>query len=122
MDKAEDIMSDDVFRLMPTASLNLLEVTAESLHLRHIPVVDDKDRPIGMVSIRDVVKYLTSDGATLFAPVKAVMTEGVECALRTTPVTEIAQIMREKNISAVPIVEKEKIVGIVTERDFLKLV
>jgi len=35
---------------------------------------------------------------------------------------QAARIMRERNIGSLPVVEDEKLVGIITERDFFKLI
>ena len=37
-------------------------------------------------------------------------------------VGQAAKVMREKNIGALPVVKNEKLVGIITERDFFKII
>jgi CBS domain-containing protein len=51
--------------------------------------------------------------------VKEAMHRGVEWVGPETPVTEIAKLMREHDIGAIPIGENDKLIGIVTDRDIV---
>ncbi|TDT60889.1 CBS domain-containing protein [Fonticella tunisiensis] len=51
--------------------------------------------------------------------VKDVMSSDVAYVSPDTPVTEIARIMKEKNIGSVPVCENKRAVGIVTDRDIV---
>src|SRR5215813_382136 len=51
--------------------------------------------------------------------VKDVMHKGVDWVGSDTPVLEIAKLMREHDIGAIPIGEKDKLVGMVTDRDIV---
>jgi CBS domain-containing protein len=51
--------------------------------------------------------------------VKEAMHRGVEWVGPETPVTEIAKLMREHDIGAVPIGENDRLIGIVTDRDIV---
>lgn len=51
--------------------------------------------------------------------VKDIMTKEVITVSPDTPVKEIAELMIEKGIGGVPVVEEERIVGIVTEEDLI---
>jgi CBS domain-containing protein len=99
--------------------------------IRHLPVVDDDGSLAGIVSQRDLfhggllkaLGYGThARGRALDAlVVKEAMTSEV---LTTTPDTELreaAKIMLEKKIGCLVVVEGQKIVGILTEADFVKM-
>ena len=47
------------------------------------------------------------------------MTRNVKTATRQATLREVAQMMREGDMGAVPVVENEKLVGIVTDRDIV---
>jgi len=49
--------------------------------------------------------------------VKEAMHAGVECVEPDTPVSTIAQKMRDLDIGAVPVCEKDRLVGMITDRD-----
>ncbi len=51
--------------------------------------------------------------------VKDVMHKGVDCVNPDTPVTEIAKLMREHDIGAIPIGENDQLAGMVTDRDIV---
>jgi CBS domain-containing protein len=51
--------------------------------------------------------------------VKAAMHRGVEWVGPDTPVTELAKLMREHDIGAIPIGENDRLVGMVTDRDIV---
>ena len=49
--------------------------------------------------------------------VKEAMHKGVEWREPATPISEIAKVMRENDVGAVPIAENDRLVGIITDRD-----
>jgi CBS domain-containing protein len=51
--------------------------------------------------------------------VKDVMHEGVDWVSPDTPVTELAKLMRDHDVGAIPIGENDRLVGMVTDRDIV---
>ena len=51
--------------------------------------------------------------------VKDAMHKGVEWVSPDTPVTELAKLMREHDIGAIPIGENDQLIGMVTDRDIV---
>ena len=51
--------------------------------------------------------------------VKEVMHKGVDWGSPDTPVTELAKLMREHDIGAIPIGEADRLIGMVTDRDIV---
>jgi acetoin utilization protein AcuB len=97
--------------------------------LRHLPVMDPRDRLVGIVTDRDL-RHLVFDPAvqrrlaeSLAAldkmPVSQAMTWGVVTVRPTTDLREAARLMRERKIGAVPVVDGDRVVGILTETDVL---
>ena len=118
---ASDILSSDVFTVYDDANLNFAEVLAEAKYVRHIPILNRRDKVVGMISTRDILAYLTGAGANRFIAVKELISGPPILGTLQQTVSEIAELMRSKNISAIPIVDNDKIVGMISERDFLKL-
>jgi CBS domain-containing protein len=99
-------------------------------HIRHLPVVDD-EVPVGMVSERDLLSAIgwwgnspkhpdtpISDWAERL-PVAEIMSTPL-CYLRPdASLTKAAGLMLDKKISAVALVDWGRLLGIVTETDFL---
>lgn len=118
---AKDIMTTEVFTVKPDKSLNDIEISAEIKHIRHIPIVDENEAVVGIISIRDILAHLSDAAASRFVPVEDIMIKEVVTASPEATVKAIATLMTENTISCVPIIESEKLVGIVSEADFLKL-
>ena len=51
--------------------------------------------------------------------VKEVMHKGVDWVSPTTPVSELAKLMREHDIGSIPIGENDRLIGMVTDRDIV---
>jgi CBS domain-containing protein len=118
---ARDIMSSGIFTVYDDANLNFTEVLAEAKYIRHIPVLNRREEVVGVVSTRDILAYLTGAGPSRFIAINKLISGPPVIGSPQQTITEIAELMRSKNISAVPIVDNGKIVGMVSERDFLKL-
>lgn len=115
-----DLMTAEVFTVRADHGFNQVELIADMKHIRHIPVVDESDHVIGMVSVRDLLLHLSNAAASQFVPISEVMQKKVVTCSPDMPVEEVAALMIEKSIGAVPVVENEKIIGIISERDFVK--
>ncbi len=56
----DEYMSRKLIVAKPEDSLTKIAAIMIEKWIRHMPVVDDKGRPIGIVSIRDVLRYMAS--------------------------------------------------------------
>ena len=100
-------------------------------HVRRFPVVDSRGNLVGIISEKDLLDATPSDATTLSVweinyllsklTVEKIMTKKVITITRDTPVEEAARIMADKKIGGLPVVEDNKVVGIVTETDIFKL-
>ena len=98
---------------------------------RHMPVVDDGDELVGIVSQRDIAAALggkTRDDRISQAihledlTVAQVMTGSVDTADPDDDLAAAAQVLLDNKISCLPVVEGTRLVGILTESDFVRLV
>ncbi len=115
------------------ASATLADVLAVMSRrgIRHLPVLDG-ERLVGMVSDRDlkraVVSLTTAEGGESIharlerVAVSTVMTTPVETIEATFPLDEAARRMRARRISALPVMDADRLVGIVTDTDVLELI
>ncbi len=82
---------------------------------RHLPVIDEQDRVVGIVSQRDL---LTAENGSV--PVCHVMCADVKAVRSETAAHEAAYVLLRHKIGCVPVVDDNgALVGIVTETDFL---
>lgn len=89
--------------------------------IRHIPVIRG-DSIIGMLSLKDLLSLKESAGFN-FIKAKEVMSSVVVCADEECSFRNLAKVMVKENISALPILNSQKmLVGIVSYVDLLKVV
>lgn len=81
-----------------------------------VPVVEN-GRPIGMVTDRDIVVRAVADGGQLSRPVREIVTTGVIAVTPEMSTREAAELMSEHQIRRLPVVEGERLVGIVSLGD-----
>jgi acetoin utilization protein AcuB len=88
--------------------------------IRRLPVVDEGGVLTGIVAERDLLvaadRYLSSP-----VDVARIMTRQVVTVGETTPVVDAAELMMERKIGGLPVVDpSRKLLGIITETDLLK--
>lgn len=84
-------------------------------------VVDATGRVRGILSERDIVGAIAGSGAgTLTRPVGDYMTEGVVTCTRADTIEDLMEMMTERRIRHIPVVEQDRLVGIVSIGDVVK--
>ena len=81
-----------------------------------VPVVEN-GRPIGMVTDRDIVVRAVADGATTSRPVGDIVTGRLVSVSPDTSTREASELMSEHQIRRLPVIENERLVGIVSLGD-----
>lgn len=116
-----DIMSRDCYRVAPDASITTLAKGLALHRLPGAPVVDAADRLIGFISEQDVLgRVLDSIYHDHEAPlVKELMRHEVLSVSPNKSITDLAQEMIGAKPKVYPVVEQQRLVGIVTRRDIL---
>ena len=97
--------------------------------IRHLPVLKDGERLVGIVSERDIKQASPSPATALEireiyylldkVKVKQIMTRRPYTVSSSAPIEEAALILREKKIGCLPVVDDGKLVGILTETDII---
>ncbi|RMD55153.1 MAG: CBS domain-containing protein, partial [Nitrospirae bacterium] len=140
--KAEDIMTKHVISVKRhTPLIEVAELMAKH-KISGVPVVDEEDRVIGVISEKDFLKKMGSGEVSTFMEVleKCLKTEGCVIApirakdageLMSSPaitvkgdinVSHIAKLFSEKRINRVPVVDdKGRLIGIISRGDILKI-
>ncbi|GEN28966.1 CBS domain-containing protein [Halovibrio variabilis] len=116
-----DIMSRDCYRVSPDTSVTTLAKGLALHRLPGAPVVDAADRLIGFISEQDVMgRVLDSIYHDDEAPlVKEMMRHEVLSVTPNKSITDLAQEMLGPKPKIYPVVEQQRLVGIVTRRDIL---
>jgi CBS domain-containing protein len=81
-----------------------------------VPVVDN-GRAVGMLTDRDIVVRSVADGGQLDRPVREIVSGSIVCATPDMSTREAAQLMSDHQIRRLPVVENERLVGIVSIGD-----
>jgi CBS domain-containing protein/gamma-glutamyl:cysteine ligase YbdK (ATP-grasp superfamily) len=117
-------MSTDLFTVRPDDLIDLVACVMDWRHVRHVPVEDDKGRLLGLVSHRELLRLMARGGAKNGAApitVKEIMKPRPFTITPQSSTLEAIELMRRHNIGCLPVVNDDKLVGIVTAYDFLKL-
>ena len=125
-----DLMTGEVFTLGPQDDLTALYDLMDAEHIRHIPVVGEEGELEGLVTHRDLLRSALSgtEGLPLSLQreslrrrtVREIMITAVETIEADRPIGDAAQIMMDNKYGCLPVLEGRKLVGILTEADFVK--
>ena len=88
-------------------------------------VVDESssNTPVGIITERDIVNYLSSPLGNLLMQVKEIMSKPLVTALETQSLIDALKTMQKNNFRRLPITNKEgRLVGIVTDKDIFKTI
>lgn len=121
----EEIMKSNVETLRPDDSIETAIRLMREKKIKHIPIVDDEMKILGIISDRDVKdaapSILNEQSAdfTLKNPVRQIMQQQVITGHPLDFVEEVAALFYEHRISCLPVLKADKLVGIITETDLL---
>ena len=125
-----DLMTQPVVAVGPTGTLRDVIELMESKNIRHVAVVDTSGGLLGLISHRDVLR--SQEGSLSGAPsseqahmnrwieAQWVMTKEVRTVYPDTPALEAALTLRSHGYGCVPVVEQGKLVGVLTDSDFVE--
>ncbi len=84
-------------------------------------VVMENNKPVGMLTERDFVRKIIARQKPMSTPIKDAMSSPLIVIDPDETVWELAELMKQKSIHKVPVVDKGKLVGIVTTTDLTRL-
>ena len=115
--KVEDLTRSEVVTVQPHQTIEHVGGLLEKNKITAVPVVDAEGHAIGIVSTKDVLA--SKSGGT---PVSKVMTEKVYTVPRYEDVSIAARVMRNHGIHRVVVTDEQKVVGVLSSFDLLRLV
>lgn len=122
-------MTTPVITVTPTSPLREVIQLMETHNIRHVAVVEDGNRLLGLISHRDVLR--SQEGSLSGSPseeqthmnrwieARWVMTKEVRTVYPDTPALEAAKTLRDHGYGCVPVVEEGRLIGMLTEADFV---
>lgn len=140
-------MSRDVVTVTRNVTVKELAKLLTSKNISGVPVVDDGDHLIGVVTESDLIYqnkkiHIPTTFAILDAFIFLESTEKMDLEMKkiagstvgdiytkevirvseSTPLDEIATIMAEKNVHTIPVVAEGKLIGVIGKRDIIKTI
>jgi acetoin utilization protein AcuB len=101
----------------PVAAIGLLKAGG----FRHLPVLDEEGKLVGIVDRTDMETFLAKAGSPGVMKrnhrVDQVMIRSVVSVTPSCPLEEAASLMVEHKIGSLPVLENDRLVGIITETD-----
>ena len=130
--KVRDLMTSDVYTLGADNTLEHLQELMRGKLVRHVPIVDDEGRLIGLVTHRDFLKVAVSklaglsarEEADLYAHIRVgdIMGKKITVAHPETLLEDAANAMLGRKFGCLPVVdENDVLIGILTSTDFVKV-
>ncbi len=121
--RVEQYMSTDLITVNEDELIDMVASVMDWQHLRHVPVEDHDQRLVGLVTRRHLMRMLA---ARQFqednpVPVSDIMLQEVLTVTPETRTLDAVKIMREEQVSCLPVVQEDRLVGIITERDFMDI-
>lgn len=120
-DKIGQIMSKPVRTVKPDEKLTAAVAAMDNNSIGSVVVLDG-ETAIGIITEGDVVEQISKGAQVLLEPVKQVMSKPLITGTPDMAVQDAVNLMLEKRIRQLPIVEGSKLVGIVTDRDLMRSV
>lgn len=120
--RVEQFMSTDLATVGPDEAIELVAHLMQWKRIRHVPVEDNEHRLLGMVSQRTLIRLIAErfhEIGTRPIAAREVMASDPVTASPETSIAEAIQLMRKNRVGSLPVVKDGRLVGIITEYDFL---
>jgi CBS domain-containing protein/gamma-glutamylcysteine synthetase len=118
------LMTTELFTVNADELVDLAASMMDWRKIRHVPVEDAHHRLVGLVTHRTILRLLAKDPEAFHGksvPVSEIMERHLITAAPEMSTLEAINLMRLHKVGCLPVVEGDRLVGIVTERDFMRL-
>ena len=125
-----DLMTKEVVTLYRNDEIALADDLMNLGRVRHIPVVDEDETLVGIITQRDLFRSAllqslgygknVSDPTLAGIRIKELMTTNVITTHSSTPLRDAAELMLHQKVGCLPVLDEGKLAGILTEADFVR--
>ena len=112
-------MNTDVITVKPSDTVGKALQIMKNKKINGTPVVNDRNILLGIVVKADIYRFLIQPGHYEDCPIEWVMTKEVVRAYPDEDIIEAAKRLRSNNVIALPVVEGDYLVGIVSIEDIV---
>ena len=120
----EEVMKTDVLSVQPDDIVELVADMMNWAKLRYIPVEDDRDNFVGVVTSRMILNTLrksATDANLKNLKVKDIMLKKPSTVKPDQKIEDAMKIMDKNRIGSLPVVQNKKLIGMLTETEFFYL-
>ena len=115
-----DVMTKSVISVDASMTVNEAAKMMEDAKVGAV-VVMDNNLPVGIVTERDFAVKVVAHAYQISAPIKQIMSSPLFSINSTDSVRIASDLMHDRGIRKLPVIDEENIVGIVTSSDIVKL-
>ncbi|MHA7647519.1 CBS domain-containing protein [Nitrosopumilus sp. S4] len=114
------VMSKNVITVDKSTSI---QEAAEKMHKSNVGcvIVTEDSKPVGIVTERDFVTKVAAEGRPLFTEISEVMSSPLITIEQEETIWEASEMMKEKTIHKLPVLEDGEIIGIITTTDIVRI-
>lgn len=124
-----DMMTTHPHTLLRSNSLEDAKALMDEHGIRHIPIIDNGHALVGLVTQRDLLSAQTSclekptleDISVLDIPLNSIMHENIMSVSPHGGLKSAALFMQKHKVGCLPVVDRGKLVGIITDSDFVTI-
>ncbi len=132
MKHVADIMTRDIFPLKSNQTLNVVRLLMRTVNVRHVPILNEDEHFVGLLSHRDLLAYSISKLADIDPLaqndldrnilIKDIMRTEIATTTAGTDLKEALSSMLKNKFGCLPVIDKQNhLVGIITDEDIIKL-
>ncbi|MDC0609107.1 CBS domain-containing protein [Vibrio sp.] len=128
MIKVEDMMTRHPHTLSATDTIRKASLLMRKHDIHHLPIIDEADQLLGVVSQRDILSAQESSLSqpisqddTMSNPLMTIMHKDVMTVSPKAGLKESALYMQKHSVGCLPVVDHTRLVGIITDSDFVTI-
>jgi CBS domain-containing protein len=127
-----ELMSENVLTALSKTTIFEAERSMATQRFRRLPIISE-GKLVGIITSMDLIRFFGSGEIfkhlqsgtilqVLNTPALKIASRDVSTIEPNADVGQAARIMRDRDLGALPVVKEDKLVGIITERDFFKMI
>ena len=117
--KIRDVMTPNPKTVSPNDTIQTAARVMQAEDTGAVPVVNN-GQVLAVVTDRDIVVRVVAEGGSLSSPVSSIATKSVVCATPEMSTREASDLMSEHQIRRLPVVEGDRLVGILAQADIAR--
>jgi len=113
------VMSKELYTVQEDDLVELVSNLMNWRKIHHVPVENEDGEVVGIISAGDIIKYYCKQTEDDNLTVTDIMIKDPVTVPAKTKTSEALKIMRKNNLGCLPVVKDKKLIGILTEFDFV---